>query len=324
MIYKVLNSDEIAELQIELKRGLPGTAKVYYVIRNLLSGYLPGIELLVDDWPKWSCILLRPTSEKKVKRYFENTYICYTKNVSTLKYFVQRPDVIDWSKPAIFTGVPNDLVLLLTEMTRKYKGTLSSCEPRFMYAWTKQSPPELPEVPKGLRLSTLGPEHVSIMSQGWEWSRTDIEGYFLSVVERFDSSCLLDEQGTLRAYMCMQYNGSMAMLYIRPQYRKDGYFNIILSDLTRKILLKNNIAYGFIPTNDTCLINQSRELGFEWVPRGDMTWVKYTPPPKLGDLPPGNKTLVVGHKKGDVKEGNEDVKTPAQPLFINAIPLTIG
>lgn len=159
------------------------------------------------------------------------------------------------------------------------------------------------------------------MAQDWQWSRTDIEGYFTSVIERFDSSALLDKDGTLLAYMCMQYNGSMAMLYVRPQHRKDGYFNIILSDLTRKILSKSDIAYGFIPTHDISLINQVRELGFEWVPQGGMTWVKYTPPP--GQVSAVNKEETMVSEATAEEYSESETKRASQPLHINAIPLMI-
>lgn len=40
----------------------------------------------------------------QVLNYFKQTHICHTKSVSALKYFLQRPGLIDWSQPINFTG----------------------------------------------------------------------------------------------------------------------------------------------------------------------------------------------------------------------------
>lgn len=122
----------------------------------------------------------------------------------------------------------------------------------------------------------------------------------------------------------MQYNGSMALLYVRGHDKKEEYFNIILTDLTRKLLTKKEIAYAFIPTNDTALINLCRKLGFEWVPQGDMTWVKYLPPAV-------SKTNILLTRLGMLdklqtttkSEEEQDGANVVGPLLINAIPLTI-
>lgn len=134
-------------------------------------------------------------------------------------------------------------------------------------------------IPDGVTLSALKPEHAKVLKSDWakQSNADELEGYFRSVIEKFESSCLLDKNGRILAYICMQYNGSIAMIYVLPEFRKEGYFDILISDLTRKLLAKSDIAYGFIPSNDTSLINTSRKLGFEWVPQGNMTWTRFTP-----------------------------------------------
>lgn len=170
-------------------------------------------------------------------------------------------------------------------------------------------------IPDDIHLGTLEQKHVETMNDDWVSTRyrDDLHGYFSSVVDKFDSSCLTDKDGKLLAYICMQYNGSMAMLYIRPEYRQCGYFNILLSDLTRKILVKNEVAYAFIPVQDTHLIKLAREFGFEWVPEGNMTWIRYNPPSQISSLSKITKSV-------EAKSSNfEDC---IHYLKINAIPLT--
>ncbi|KAK3094871.1 hypothetical protein FSP39_007354 [Pinctada imbricata] len=306
MIYKVLCSQETEELRSRLEQYLPGTAKIFYVIQNVVLGHLKGFEVIVDKWPDFNCILLRPRSKDEVLGYFRHTHICYGKSVSALKYFLQRPGLINWKEPINFTGVPNDLIPVLTEVSKKHGGQLSSKESRFMYAWSKSYSPELPKLPEGMKLMPLKQEHASEITKDWagRGNRQDMESYFRSVIENFESSCLLDEDGRLVAYVCMHYNGSMAMVYVRPENRDEGYFHILLSDLTRKILAKKQIAYGFIPVNDTSLIKLCREIGFEWVPQGNMTWSCYTP-----------RTLTVPKRAiSDLSEQSQNISRPDQSV----------
>ncbi|KAJ8317600.1 hypothetical protein KUTeg_005504 [Tegillarca granosa] len=249
-----------------------------------------------------------------------HTYICHTKSAAALKYFIQRPGVIDWAESITFTGVPNDVIPALTDVCRKHKGVLTSKEARFMYAWKKSTPPELPPIPDGLCLTSLEKKHATIMAEDWKGKRNkqDLEGYFLSVIQNFESSCLLDKEGELQAYICMQYNGSMAMLYVRPEInQREEYFDLILSDLTRKILAKKDIAYCFIPTEHTDLVNSSRKLGFEWVPQGNMTWSRFIP---LSHFVAKNS----GQNSDTCQESESVDGLTGSKLNINAIPLTIS
>lgn len=128
-------------------------------------------------------------------------------------------------------------------------------------------------------LGKLEPDDAVILRQDWEGCRyrDDLEGYFRTVIEHYESSCLRDTNGELLAYACMQFNGSIAMLYVKPEHRDKDYFKIVLTDLARTRLKTGDVAYGFIPTNDSDLVDQMRSMDFVWVPRGDMVWMTYEP-----------------------------------------------
>lgn len=279
MIYKTLTHQEVEELYRQLGNKLPGTAKIFYVIRSFLAGLLPGKEVIVDQWPEWTSVVLRTCSESETQPYFRHTYMCHAKSTSALKYFIQRPDVVNWRKPARFTGVPRDVAPAISSMCIKHRGRITSLEPRFMYAWTRRDLPPEPKIPEGLVIGKLTPDDAVTLRRDWEGSRyrEDLEGYFRTVISHYDSSCLRDADGELLAYACMQFNGSIAMLYVKPEHRDKDYFRIVLSDLARKRLRNGDVAYGFIPTNDSELVDQMRDMDFVWVPRGDMVWMDYEP-----------------------------------------------
>lgn len=279
MIYKVLSVDEVRELNTELKNRLPGSAKVFYVIQCFIKGLLPGKEVIVDSWPEWSSVIVRTCDEEQAQPFFRHTYMCHAKTASSLRYFLQRPGVINWQKPAFFTGVPHDVTPVISTMCGKHKARIMSMEARFMYAWTKKEPATVPEIPDDLELGKLTVDDARTLTNDWKGSRykDDLEGYFRAVIENFDSSCLRDKDGVLQAYACMQFNGSIAMLYVKPEHRKTDYFKIVLSDLARRRTLEGEVAYGFVPANDSNLVAQMRSMDFVWVPRGDMVWMSYEP-----------------------------------------------
>lgn len=130
-----------------------------------------------------------------------------------------------------------------------------------------------------MTLGELNADDAQVLTRDWEGSRykEDLEGYFRTVIQNFESRCLRDASGDLLAYACMQFNGSIAMLYVKPEHRDKDYFKIVLADLARARLRKGEIAYGFIPTNDSELVNQMRSMDFVWVPGGDMVWMDYEP-----------------------------------------------
>nr|KAG5689287.1 hypothetical protein BaRGS_033079 [Batillaria attramentaria] len=277
MIYKLLSNEEVVELKKELRHDLPGSAKMFYILSNFLQGLMAGFEVIVDHWPNWQCIILRPESPDAVPSYFRHYNICHTRSVKAFRFFIQRPCVIDWNKPVCFTGVPYDALPTLQEQSRKHGGRLSSVENRFMYAWTKSEPPEELPVPEGYTLTRLTAKDAPALCERWKHYRPDpaLDLYMQVITEQFDSSAIVTKEGQLVAYIGMQFNGAMAMLHVDPNYRGRGLGQIVLVDLTRKLLAKGNTAYGLIPTKDTSFIaTSSQKLGFTWVPQGSMAWAR--------------------------------------------------
>ncbi|XP_076464271.1 glycine N-acyltransferase-like [Babylonia areolata] len=288
MIFQLLTNEETRQLKDDLQGDLPGSAKMFYIVSNYLCGLLEGFEVIVDHWPQWTCAILRPQAPDAVASYFRQYYICHTRSVKAFRFFIQRPCVVDWSRPVCFTGVPYDAVPTLQELCRKHGGQLSSVENRFMYAWTNKDPPQQLPVPEGLTLTTLQPQHTTALCERWRHYRPDpaLDLYMKEVVTRFDSSAIVNGEGELMAYIAMQFNGAMAMLHVEPACRGRGLGQLVLVDLTRKLLAQGRTAFGLIPTQDTSFIaTSSQRLGFTWVPQGSMAWVRYQPP-ALPLLPP--------------------------------------
>ncbi|KAH9520359.1 hypothetical protein Btru_060592 [Bulinus truncatus] len=254
-----------------------------------------------------------------VPTYFRNYYMCHTRSIKDFKFFIQRPCVVDWKKPAIFTGIPYDVVGLIQEKSRKEQGEVTSIEHRFMYAWMKSEPPEPAVLPDDLQLTVLKREHAETVCDHWKHYRKN-EGlveYFRQVIENFESSAIVTKDGQLVAYISMQYNGAMANLFVDPEYHSQNLGVILLRDLTRKLLDKHHTAYGFIKTKDTSFINTCQSIGFSWVAQGSMSWVHYRPRKISSHV---GKPCIT---RSEIAENSEDEYSKSEKdLFLNALPLS--
>ncbi|GFO23896.1 glycine n-acyltransferase [Plakobranchus ocellatus] len=278
-MFHVLSQEETEELHKELGSQLPESAKMYCNISNHLNELLTGFEVIVDQWPCWTCIMLRPNCPELVPHYFRNYHICHSRSIKDFKFFIQRPGVVDWSKPAVFTGIPYDAVSVIQEKSRKEYGQVTSVENRFMYCWNKKDLPEPEKISDGLKLTSLTSEHADILCSQWKHDRKNdgLLEYFQRVIDNFESSAVMDSDGRLIAYICMQFNGSMANLYVDPDYRASNLGVALLRDLTGKLLSKGHTAYGFIKTKDATFISTCQKIGFTWIPQGSMSWLHYRP-----------------------------------------------
>lgn len=280
MMYKVLNSDQLLELFANLKDGLPGTAKIFYTVRHMLKGLLPNFECLVDKWPNWTCIVLRPEANKEVPQFFENSYICHTNSASSLKYFLQRPGVIDWTKSANFSGIPYDLIAVTKEFARKLGGKFECREPHIMYAWCEAVSLDMSShIPEGFSLDTLKKSDVPLVFKHWKSSLSEHKGiydYFETIITNFENSCLRDNATSeVVAYTCRKFNGSISMIYVQPKHRRKGFCHIVFADIMQKIIDNGDIPFGFLATNSKELIETARKHHFTWVPQSNMTWATY-------------------------------------------------
>jgi hypothetical protein len=79
-------------------------------------------------------------------------------------------------------------------------------------------------IPEGLTLTTLSLKDVPALCERWKHYRPEpgLDEYMRDIISRFESSALVDSTGHLVAYVAMQYNGAMAMLFVDPTQRGNG------------------------------------------------------------------------------------------------------
>ena len=163
-------------------------------------------------------------------------------------------------------------------------------------------------------LTSLGEENAEMLREHWKDFHTDESSldYFRKVIKNFDSSAVVTTDGKVVAYISMQFNGSMASLFVDPDYHVHNLGVILLQDLTRKLIEKHQTAFGFIMTKDTDFINSCQKIGFSWVPQGSMSWVHYKPLSITQD----------NHSDESWKSSQHDCSMEDKNVFFNAMPLS--
>ena len=187
----------------------------------------------------------------------------------------------------------------------------------------------LHRLPDGLVLTQLRTVHAELIRDHWKHYREKdgLVEYYRQVIDHFDNSAIFTHGGDLVAYICMQFNGSMANLFVDPAYRGRNLGAILLQDLTRKLVEKNHIAFGFIKTRDSDFITTCQAMGFEWVPQGSMSWVHHQPSTCAQAQGQKLKSSTVSSflswsTQDNKNKGGNNSCCEAKNLFLNALPLS--
>lgn len=182
-----------------------------------------------------------------------------------------------------------------------------------------------------MTLTTLQPKDAPALCERWKHYRPDpaLDLYMQEITRRFDSSAIVSKEGKLMAYIGMQFNGSMAMLHVDPKCRGQRLGQIVLADLTKKLLAKGEIPYGLIPTKDTSFIaTSSQKLGFTWIPQGSMAWIRYEPRSSVSPTIHLSTSQFADAGGADdphrtnAGEGDREEKGTTCGLFLTALPLS--
>lgn len=166
--------------------------------------------------------------------------------------------------------------------------------------------------------------HAETLKNHWKHYRINdgLLDYFRETIKHFDHSAITKtDDGRLVAYISMQYNGSMANLFVDPDFHSHNLGVTLLRDLTRKLLTKHQTAYGFIKTKDSAFISSCQSIGFSWVPQGTVSWIRYSPIPSPSTpQPPVYSTLSSIEQITNMPANNTDKSD--KHLFLNALPLS--
>ncbi|XP_004683491.1 PREDICTED: glycine N-acyltransferase-like [Condylura cristata] len=87
-------------LEKSLSRSLPESLKVYGTIFHMNQGNPFNLQALVDTWPDFSTVVVRPQQQEMTDDldHYTNTYQVFSKDVRKCQEVLASPEVINWKQ----------------------------------------------------------------------------------------------------------------------------------------------------------------------------------------------------------------------------------
>ncbi|XP_005408103.1 PREDICTED: glycine N-acyltransferase-like protein Keg1 isoform X2 [Chinchilla lanigera] len=196
------------------------------------------LKALVDSWPDFNTVVIRPQEQEMTDDldHYTNTYLIYSKDPDQSQEFLGSPAVINWkqhlqiqSSQSSLNGVIQNLVdvnLSKVEHTQ--------CNLYMTFDTAKKLLPSLVDV-KNLELkgdeakslnqemfkrSSLDVAHAALVNQLWYFGGTERSQRFIErCIRTFPSFCLLGPEGTPVSWALMDHTGELRMGATVPEYR---------------------------------------------------------------------------------------------------------
>ncbi|OQV25981.1 hypothetical protein BV898_00117 [Hypsibius exemplaris] len=252
----VLDQTQLSVVLADLSSYRPRSMMMEQMISNTLSERCawPGIEYVVDNFPGWSVCICRPDgSPASVSRCTDYTVSVFSKTPEALERFLDAPGVVRWDRPVDFFAM---------QKTDEYDVIRRKClaiNPVLQYDKPANSDVYILELdkistiplPAGLRLGELGPQHEQYVRTKWPWGfKTGVKQFLEYVLEPsngFPNSAIFDRDRPV-AHILYTADGSIGLGLVDPDYRGKGLYQIVLYDITKKILnvIRQRVVYGYV------------------------------------------------------------------------------
>ncbi|XP_055349928.1 uncharacterized protein LOC129596622 [Paramacrobiotus metropolitanus] len=291
---KVLTHEQLAEFLPVLEKDFPRSLPVYHVMRNVVRQRFawPGIEFIVDDFPNPSVCIARPRKDDKSFVPLMNGYqvFVYSKDTNVFrKMLFEEPDTLDWTQNIMFADLSEPEHLVLLEGGKGFRGGT------FDHLITMEGFPtgeycyyfDLPnldlqyEVPEGLRLGTLNPEHAVQVARERNYGHTANNiAFFRYMMENEYPSAALFPVGSDSpiAYAIYKTEGVVGAAFIHPDYRKRGLYQVVLRALLKKLRDIGEI-HVWVETMKFNLASQAgiKAVGAKEYEGHTVHWINYWP-----------------------------------------------
>ncbi|XP_064613218.1 uncharacterized protein LOC135477001 [Liolophura sinensis] len=255
-----VRQEELVSLLEYLSTHLPGSIRVLNIAQNLVEGRCDSQQFWVDQWPHPRAILVTIVPGK----FARNRVEVWALDSDCLKWLLEH--VIDWTQDVFVIGIQ-----------LKFKRTLLSCVPQpdkitfsaddqTVFLWPAgRQPPDNVELPEGLRLGRLRPEHAATVTANWRHATNPAKtrNFIICLIQNFHSSCLLDEHGTMVGYCAQYHYGAIGFLHVEPAYRRRGLATIMLKDMIRQIADTGRQPYLLVESYNTASMDLVSKLGFQ-------------------------------------------------------------
>ncbi|MFT7805584.1 glycine N-acyltransferase-like protein 3 isoform X1, partial [Arapaima gigas] len=277
-IMKILNPHQLQQAEEVLRSYLPKSSKVYGFLFGMNRNKPRLMEVIVDSWPDFKIIILRP--DPKNKHPLDNKVTFFSTDDQILKSMLLDDRGLFWNKNITIGGVNVCYELMLREISASKGLALKSFSSDHLMTLT--DPSHLPhlEVSRDIesRISCLDESHIGLVNATWkfggnEWGFRKIK----HSIQNFHSCCIVDEKGQPVSWVVLYDYCAMGMLYTLPGHRQKGYAKLVISTLSRKLHSQGYPVYCFIEKENEDSYRLFSSLGFTEDPAYRAAWFKFSP-----------------------------------------------
>ncbi|XP_037377334.1 glycine N-acyltransferase-like [Talpa occidentalis] len=228
-------------LEKSLRRSLPESLKVYGTIFHMNRGNPFNLKALVDKWPDFSTVVVRPQEQEMTDDldHYTNTYLVFSKDIRKGQEVLATPEVINWkqhlqiqsSQPSLNEVIQSlaaakslqvkhsqNILYLSLETVKKLVPSLLDEK---NLAPTGGKPKPINEAL--FRPSSLDVAHAALVNEFWLFGGNERSLRFVErCIRTFPSFCLLGPEGTPASWALMDQTGEMRAGATVPKYRSQG------------------------------------------------------------------------------------------------------
>ena len=133
-------------------------------------------------------------------------------------------------------------------------------------------------LPGGFCLSTLRSCESELIESAWKFKLPGTLDYIKHIIANFPNSCVRErETGPPVGWFIMQYNGSMGMLYVREEQRRQGLAQCLVHSLSDKLAKQGWPLFVYVEDDNTASQAFFKRCGFSHVQDYKEAWYHCTP-----------------------------------------------
>uniref|UniRef100_K7FAA2 Glycine N-acyltransferase-like protein n=1 Tax=Pelodiscus sinensis TaxID=13735 RepID=K7FAA2_PELSI len=262
--------------------------QVHSAVMNINRGNLAGHEVLMDSWPEFKAVLIRPHREvaSDDSDFYTNTYAVHYRDLGACCTLLGS--AINWDQAFWINGnfshnhslmvhmahgpslSPAGLRDGLYEASRDIAQTKGAkLDVLCYFIYFHLDPSSLPEIrlDPAVKLSSLDVSHVDLLNETWRFGGNEkSRKYLASLIRKFPSACLLDATGRPVSWLASDAFGALTHAYTLPQHRGHGYNRVLSNVMAKRLHSLGYLSYGFVAVENFLMQRLQERQGFQRLP----------------------------------------------------------
>ncbi|MCI4376780.1 hypothetical protein PGIGA_G00192410 [Pangasianodon gigas] len=267
---KLLSKEELKKAEEALRHYFPQSKQVYGYVFMINRVEADPIDVLVDQWPDFNVLLIRPQRQEKADLFKE---VCiFTKDETSLRSILIRTDIFDWKQYLCLSVDLCHKEMIKSVAVNRGVPDIKNYVCQLM---TLQDPSNLTTDRLPLQVSSLNESHIALVNSTWKFGMGEFSERFIrNMIMNFPSCCVLDSEGRPVSWILTYASCAMGMLYTMPEHRQKGYAKALVTTLAKKLHSEGFPVYCFIEEENQPSYRLFTSLGFTADPSYRVTWLE--------------------------------------------------